>query len=214
VKKVFDKKRITCQVKCIETATIATQQKRKFDMTNAKTQNAVAKAHVDMTVTHDGQTFTVSETCEHISHLFDQRDDTAELVLFQTRDIGLWLLQLRSIYPSNKQFGAAIAATPLSKRSAQDRNDAMFVAENWDKVAKLNKGGELNSLGASAVRKRVKKAQSAGNTSKGKRADKPAEAEAAPITADSLAKATLKLLADNDITLADFRKALTKASKA
>ena len=183
-------------------------------MTNAKTQNAVAKAHVDMTVTHDGQTFTVAETCEHISHLFDQRDDTAELVLFQTRDIGLWLLQLRSIYPSNKQFGAAIAATPLSKRSAQDRNDAMFVAENWDKVAKLNKSGELNSLGASAVRKRVKKAQSAGNTSKGKQADKPAEAEAAPVTADNLAKATLKVLADNNITLADFRKALTKASKA
>ena len=174
--------------------------------------NAVAKTHIDMTVTHDGQTFTVAETCEHISHLFDQRDDTAELVLFQTRDIGLWLLQLRSLYKSDKQFGQAVAATPLSKRSAQDRNDAMFVASNWDKVAKLNKSGELNSLGASAVRKRVKKAQAAGNTSKGKQAAKPAAD--APVTADSLAKATLKLLADNDISLADFRKALTKASKA
>lgn len=181
-------------------------------MANAKT-NAVAKTHVDTAVTYDGQTFTVAEACDHIEHLFQTRDDTAELVLFQTRDIGLWLLQLRSIYPSNKQFGAAIAATPLSKRSMQDRNDAMFVAENWDKVAKLNKKGELNSLGASAVRKRVRKAETAGNTSKGKQAAKP-EAEAAPITADSLAKATLKLLADNDITLADFRKALTKANKA
>lgn len=175
--------------------------------------NTVAKTHIDMTVTHDGQTFTVAETCEHISHLFDQRDDTAELVLYQTRDIGLWLLQLRSLYKSDKQFGQAVASTPLSKRSAQDRNDAMFVAQNWDKVAKLNKSGELNSLGASAVRKRVKKAQSAGNTSKGKQAAKP-EAEAAPITADSLAKATLKVLADNNISLADFRKALTKANKA
>lgn len=181
-------------------------------MTNAKT-NAVAKTHIDAKVTYKGTSYTFTEACDHVSHLFDQRDDTAELVLFQTRDIGLWLLQLRSVYKSNKQFGAAIAATPLSKRSAQDRNDAMFVAENWDKVAKLNKSGELNSLGASAVRKRVKKAQTAGNTSKGKQAAKP-EAEQAPITADSLAKATLKLLADNDITLADFRKALTKASKA
>ena len=184
-------------------------------MANAKTQNAVAKAHVDTAVTYDGQTFTVKEACDHIEHLFQTRDDTAELVLFQTRDIGLWLLQLRSIYPSNKQFGAAIADTPLKKRSAQDRNDAMKVAENWDAIQKLNKNGELNSLGASAVRKRLAKAQksSAGNTSKGKQAAKP-EAEQAPITADSLAKATLKLLADNDITLADFRKALTKASKA
>jgi len=184
-------------------------------MANAKTQNAVtAKAHVDTAVTYDGQTFTVKEACDHIEHLFQTRDDTAELVLFQTRDIGLWLLQLRSIYPSNKQFGAAIADTPLKKRSAQDRNDAMFVAENWDKVTKLNKSGELNSLGASAVRKRVKKAQSAGNTSKGKQAAKPTAEADAPITADSLAKATMKLLNDNNITLADFRKALTKASKA
>ena len=89
----------------------------------------------------------------------------------------------------------------------------MKVAENWADIQKLNKNGELNSLGASAVRKRLAKAkkQSAGNVSKGK---PKAQAEAAPITADSLAKATLKLLADNDISLADFRKALTKASKA
>jgi hypothetical protein len=179
-------------------------------MTNAKT-NTVAKTHIDAKITYKGASYTFTEACDHVSHLFDQRDDTAELVLFQTRDIGLWLLQLRSVYKSDKQFGQAVAATPLSKRSAQDRNDAMFVAENWDKVAKLNKNGELNSLGASAVRKRVKKAQVAGNTSKGKA--KPTAADA-PITADSLAKATLKLLADNDISLADFRKALTKASKA
>lgn len=183
-------------------------------MANAKT-NTVAKAHVDTAVTYDGQTFTVAEACDHIEHLFQTRDDTAELVLFQTRDIGLWLLQLRSIYPSNKQFGAAIAGTPLASRSMQDRSDCMKVAQNWDAIQKLNKNGELNSLGASAVRKRLAKANktSAGNTSKGKPAPK-AEAEAAPITADSLAKATMKLLNDNNISLADFRKALTKANKA
>lgn len=177
-------------------------------MTNA----VAAKTHIDAKITYKGTSYTFSEACDHVSHLFDQRDDTAELVLFQTRDIGLWLLQLRSVYKSDKQFGQAVAKTPLAKRSAQDRNDAMFVAENWDKVAKLNKNGELNSLGASAVRKRVKKSQSAGNTSKGKA--KPTEAQAVPVTADSLAKATLKVLADNNISLADFRKALTKASKA
>ena len=180
-------------------------------MTNAVA--AKTQANIDMTVTFDGQTFTVAETCEHISHLFDQRNDTAELVLYQTRDIGQWLLQLRSLYKSDKLFGQAIAKTPLAKHSAQDRNDAMKVAEHWGDIQKLNKNGELNSLGASAVRKRLAKAkkQSAGNVSKGKA--KPTAADA-PITADSLAKATLKLLADNDISLADFRKALTKANKA
>ena len=177
--------------------------------------NAVAKTHIDAKITYKGETFTVAQACDHIEHLFQQRNDTAELVLYQTRDIGLWLLKLRSIYKSNKQFGSAIAGTPLAKRSMQDRNDCMKVAEHWNDIQKLNKNGELNSLGASAVRKRLAKAKktSAGNTSKGKQAAKP-EAEAAPITADSLAKATLKLLADNDISLADFRKALTKASKA
>ena len=177
---------------------------------------AIAKTHIDMTVTHDGQTYTVAEACDHVSHMFDKRNDLAELYLYHTRDIGIWLNHLRSLYPSNKQFGQAIAGTPLSKHSAQDRNDAMKVAQNWDAIQKLNKNGELNSLGASAVRKRLAKAQknSAGNTSKGKQAAKPTAEADAPITADSLAKATMKLLNDNGITLADFRKALTKASKA
>ena len=175
--------------------------------------NAVAKTHIDAKITFKGNTFTFSEACDHVAHMFDQRDDTAELVLFQTRDIGLWLLQLRSVYKSNKLFGAAIAKTPLAKRSMQDRNDAMFVAENWDKVAKLNKNGDLNSLGASAVRKRIRKSETAGNTSKGKQAPKP-EAKPAPVTATSLANATMKLLKEHDISLADFRKALTAAAKA
>ena len=175
--------------------------------------NAVAKTHIDAKITFKGTTFTFTEACDHVSHLFDQRDDTAELVLFQTRDIGLWLLQLRSVYKSNKLFGAAIAQTPLAKRSMQDRNDAMFVAENWDKVAKLNKNGDLNSLGASAVRKRIRKAETAGNTSKGKQAAKP-EAKPANVTATSLANATMKLLKEHNISLADFRKALTAAAKA
>ena len=173
----------------------------------------IAKTHIDAKITFKGTTFTFSEACDHVSHLFDQRDDTAELVLFQTRDIGLWLLQLRSVYKSNKLFGAAIAQTPLAKRSMQDRNDAMFVAENRDKVAKLNKNGDLNSLGASAVRKRIRKAETAGNTSKGKQAAKP-EAKPANVTATSLANATMKLLKEHDISLADFRKALTAAAKA
>ena len=180
-------------------------------MTNATA--TAATTHIDAKITYKGTTYTFSEACDHVANLFDQRDDTAELALFQTRDIGLWLLQLRFVYKSNNKFGAAIAATPLAKRSAQDRNDAMFVAYNWNKVEELNAKGELNALGANAVRKRIKKASAAGNTSKGKQASKPKQ-EQAPVTAASLANATLKLLADNDISLAEFRKALTAAAKA
>ena len=182
-------------------------------MTNAVASTKTAQAHVDSKITLNGSTYTLDQACDHISHLFDQRDDTAELVLYQTRDIGMWLLQLRSLFKSDKQFGQAVGKTPLGKRSAQDRNDAMHIASNWDKIQKLNKSGELNKLGASAVRKRLRKAETAGNTSKGKQAGKQA-AKPANVTAASLANATLKMLADNDISLADFRKALTAAAKA
>ena len=73
--------------------------------------------------------------------------------------------------------------------------------------------GNNNSLGASAVRKRIRKAETAGNTSKGKQAAKP-EAKPANVTATSLANATMKLLKEHNISLADFRKALTAAAKA
>ena len=177
------------------------------------TNTIAAKTHIDATITHKGETFTVYQAADHVERIMQAADDHAELALYNQRDAGLWLLQLRSIFKSNKQFGAFIADTALAKRSMQDRNDCMKIAENWDAIQKLNKNGELNRLGASAIRKRLAKANktSAGNTSKGK---PKAQAEAAPVTADSLAKATLKLLADNDISLADFRKALTKASKA
>jgi len=183
-------------------------------MTNAKVTTAAA-THIDAKITYKGTSYTFSEACDHVSHLFDQRDDTAELVLFQSREIGLWLLQLRSIYKSDKQFGQAVGQTPLGKRSRQDRTDCMKIAEQWDAIQKLNKNGELNTLGASAVRKRLSKAQnnSAGNTSKGKPKADAKPVETVP-TADSLAKATLKLLADHNITLADYRKALTAAAKA
>ena len=177
-------------------------------MTNA----IAAKTHIDATVTFNGQTHTFSQACDHVAHMFDKRDDTAELVLLQTRDIGEWLLTLRSVYKSDKQFGAAIKATPLGKRSMQDRNDAMFVAANWDKVAKLNKNGELNSLGASAVRKRVKKASAAGNTSKGK--GKPAEAQPEQVTPEAMAQAVMQQLAEAGISVAAFRKAFNAAAKA
>ena len=174
--------------------------------------NSIAHSHIDASITYKGAAYTFTEACDHISHEFEKRDDMAELVLYQTRDIGEGLLMLRSIYKSDKQFGGAIGKTSLGKRSAQDRNDAMFVATNWDKVQKLNSKGELNSLGASAVRKRIKKAESAGNTSKGKA--KPDDAKPADVTATSLANATIKLLKEHDITLADFRKALSAAAKA
>lgn len=183
-------------------------------MTNAVAKNTNAKSHIDAKITYKGTTYTFAEACDHVSHMFDQRDDMASLLLLQNRDIGLWLLQLRAIYPSNKQFGQAIAQTPLAKRSMQDRNDCMKIAEDWDAIQKLNKKGELNHLGSSAVVKRLRKASAAGNTSKGKQAGKAQDQAPVNVTADSLAKATLKLLADNGISLADFRKALTAAAKA
>jgi hypothetical protein len=90
----------------------------------------------------------------------------------------------------------------------------MFIASNWDKVRKMNKDGSLDSLGVSAIRKRLKpKAKpdaptSAGNVSKGK-AKPEAEAsdgpsitktEAKPTTAEDLVKFVKAQMKEHGIT--------------
>ena len=98
----------------------------------------------------------------------------------------------------------------------------MFIASNWDKVRKMNKDGSLDSLGVSAIRKRLKpKAKpdaptSAGNVSKGK-AKPEAEAtdgpsitktEAKPMTAEDLATFVKAQLKEHGISKAAFSKAM------
>jgi len=167
--------------------------------------------------------YTAQQSLEHGAAVYESMYDLNELMLHKHNELGMILLQHRALYKSDKLFGKYIANTPLGCMSRYDRTDAMFIASNWDKVRKMNKDGSLDSLGVSAIRKRLKPKKSeaptsAGNVSKGKGKGKPeAEATDGPsitkpsakqVTADDLAKFVKAKLDEYGISFADFSKAM------
>jgi len=168
--------------------------------------------------------YTAQQSLEHGAAIYEAMYDLNELMLHKHNELGQILLQHRALYKSDKLFGQYIATTPLGCMSRFDRTDSMFIAGNWPKVLKMNKDGSLDSLGVSAIRKRLKAKDkpkaptSAGNVSKGK--GKPeAEAEATdgssitktdakPLTADDLAKFVKAQMKQYGITQAAFNKAM------
>jgi hypothetical protein len=108
--------------------------------------------------------------------------------------------------------------------SRQDRSDAMFLASNWTKVQKLNTNGVLDTLGVSAIRKRLKaaegKASGAGVRKEDQKAASPkgegkAEAVVAPKvqTEEELAGHVMALLKENGLDFTKFAKALATLRK-
>jgi hypothetical protein len=109
--------------------------------------------------------------------------------------------------------------------SRQDRSDAMFLATNWTKVQKLNQNGALDTLGVSAIRKRLKvaegKASGAGVRKMDQKTSEPkadaapkAEAKAPKVKDEAeLADLVWTLIADNGLDFAVFTKALVAKRK-
>lgn len=193
------------------------------------TKSATAKA----TATISGEIkvgkakFTLHEAMAHGANIYDKLYLLQEQQLDYYRELGNILIQARALFKSDKLFGQYLAKSDLGQMSRQDRSDAMFIASQWSDVQKLNSNGALESLGVSAIRKRVKaatKPASAGNVSKGKA--KPASAKAEPTvgqsdtktpvfqTEEELAKFVAEMLKANGLNKVQFTKALTKAVKA
>jgi len=78
------------------------------------------------------------------------------LIIF--RDIGLVLLAVQKVYPSKKKFGEHIATTPLSIMSRQDRNDAIWLATNWDNIQAFKAENDIASNSVGILRKAKAKA--------------------------------------------------------
>jgi len=76
--------------------------------------------------------------------------------LVKLKDIGLVLKEYRANFKSDKLFGQAIAETPLKVVSRQDRNDLMWLADNWDQLQELIENGDLSSRNPSGLRKQFK----------------------------------------------------------
>jgi hypothetical protein len=151
-----------------------------------------------------------------------------EQMLDHYREIGTILLGLQALFADNrKAFGQYLAGTDLGSMSFQDRSDAMFLAANWTKVQKLNKDGALDTLGVSAIRKRIKAAEGKASNGAGKRkmdqnvspkgegeAAPKAEAKAPKVQNETeLADLVWTLIADNGLDFAAFTKALMAKRK-
>ena len=192
--------------------------------TNTKPQIAITG-----TVTLGKKSYALNDAMEHGAVIYDQLWVQQSVTLGYYRDLGNILLQVRSLYKDNISFGKFMDSSPVGCMSKQDRSDTIFIASNWIKIQKLNKNGTLDTLGVSAIRKRVKaseqpkppKSGSAGNVSKGKKAS-TAKAEPKqdnskaipkPKTELDLAKLVHQIMTEAGFSKATFTKELTKLYK-
>ena len=124
------------------------------------------------------------------------------LVIF--RDIGLVLLAVQKVYPSKIKFGEHIATTPLSIMSRQDRNDAIWLATNWDKIQTFKAENDISSNSVGILRKAKAKA------------DKKPKATSTPKLLDivQLGELVQQLCKDNKHTELALIRALQSVSPA
>jgi hypothetical protein len=181
----------------------------------------------DATVKVGKKSFTIAEAIKHASAVYDTMWLMQEQMLDHYREIGTILLGLQALFADNrKAFGQYLAGTDLGSMSFQDRSDAMFLAANWTKVQKLNKDGALDTLGVSAIRKRIKAAEGKASNGAGVRkmdqkstepkadAAPKAEAKAPKVQNETeLADLVWTLIADNNLDFAAFTKALMAKRK-
>ena len=191
-------------------------------MTKAASNNVVVS--LDTSVSVGRKTYKLADLIAHTAKQYDTLYLLQEEQLGLYKSIGETLIALRSLFEgsqNDRAFGEWLGKTELGSMSRQDRSDAVFVASNWTKVQKLNKNGELDSLGVSAIRKRIKaaeqpKAASAGNTSKGKpkasAKDQPKAVEA--MTEADLAKQVMDQILTYGLDFKVFAMALADLRKA
>lgn len=182
----------------------------------------------DATVLVGKKKFSVADAVKHAVAVYDAMWLLQEQMLDHYREIGNILLGLQVLFGDNKvAFGKFLEGSELGAMSRQDRSDAMFLAANWTKVQKLNQNGALDTLGVSAIRKRLKAAEGKASGA-GKRKDEQSpkgKAEAAEADAvvqpkavkvqneDELATLVFDLIQSNGLDFAKFAKALAAKRK-
>ena len=172
--------------------------------------------------------FTLDDAVKHAVAVYDAMWLLQEKQLGHYKEIGEILLGLQSLFGDNKvAFGKYLEGSDLGQMSRQDRSDAMFLAANWTKVQQMNKNGALDTLGVSAIRKRLKAAEGKGSNGAGKRKEDQvtspkgeAEGDAAPKAKPlaiqneaELAAHVMTILKDSGMDFVKFAKALAELRK-
>jgi hypothetical protein len=104
-------------------------------------------------------TITIDYESAAIAYTKTKTSAAENLIIF--RDIGLVLLAVKKQFPSKPKFGKHIATTPLSIMSKQDRNDAMWLAENWKSIQTFKAENDIASNSVGILRKAKAKADKA-----------------------------------------------------
>ena len=179
----------------------------------------------DATVKVGKKSFSISDAVKHAAAVYDNLWLLQATMLDGYREIGEILLGLQSLFGDNKvAFGKFLEGSELGAMSRQDRSDAMFLASNWTKVQKLNKSGALDTLGVSAIRKRLKVAEGKASGAGVRKADQKVaspkgETEAVVAvepkvqTEEELAAHVMAMLQSNGLDFTKFAKALATLRK-
>lgn len=180
----------------------------------------------DSTVLVGKKKFSVADAVKHAVAVYDSMWLLQEQMLEHYREIGNILLGLQALFGDNKvAFGKFLEGSDLGQMSRQDRSDAMFLAANWTKVQKLNQNGALDSLGVSAIRKRLKAAEGKASNGAGKRkaeqspkgkdeADAVVQPKAVKVqNEDELASLVFEMIQTNGLDFTKFAKALAAKRK-
>jgi len=172
--------------------------------------------------------FTLDAAVKHAVAVYDAMWLLQEKQLGHYKEIGEILLGLQSLFGDNKvAFGKYLEGSDLGQMSRQDRSDAMFLAANWTKVQQMNKNGILDTLGVSAIRKRLKAAEGKGSNGAGNRKEDQVaspkgetEGDAAPKAKplavqneEELAAHVMTILKDSGMDFVKFAKALAELRK-
>tara|TARA_R100000541_G_scaffold291_5_gene1125 strand:- start:267 stop:839 length:573 start_codon:yes stop_codon:yes gene_type:complete len=167
--------------------------------------------------------YTKMELALHGVAIYEKMYLNNENQLEYYNELGNIFIQTLSSYGNNLiEYGKWINSCPLSIVTVADRSDCKKIAENWDKVKKLNKAGLITALGVNSVRKaltknypEIKKPKSAGNTSKNKKATTKAKAKpvALPKNEQELAAMVQKIMQQEGFNKASFTKELNKLYK-
>ena len=172
--------------------------------------------------------FTLDAAVKHAVAVYDAMWLLQEKQLGHYKEIGEILLGLQSLFGDNKvAFGKYLEGSDLGQMSRQDRSDAMFLAANWTKVQQMNTNGTLETLGVSAIRKRLKAAEGKGSNGAGKRKEGQVtspkgetEGDAAPKAKplavqneEELAAHVMTILKDSGMDFVKFAKALAELRK-
>jgi hypothetical protein len=183
----------------------------------------------DATVKVGTKSFKIADAVAHAVAIYDAMWLLQSQQLDNFKEIGSILIGLQTLFGDNKSaFGKFLEGSDLGQMSRQDRSDAMFIAANWTKVQKLNKDGVLDTLGVSAIRKRLKAAEGKASGAGVRKADQKAGSpkgegkgdvvavEPKPKalqTEEELADHVLLLLKENGLDFFKFAKALTAKVK-